>query len=1376
MGVVCAKSSDVAASRSDGFATELRKPPPKCLIVPPKGTLEVMQCGSNTMDQRSFTKQHYAILCQHLKKTCLRSVGGFDSRGEAIDANTVVEGSGGSYQGRMLQTLQELATGTPSAGKSVTTVSVNPMTRRSPSLNGGPTPSEGSLYNSAPQRTSSYSQPDTLEEMFYKLMLGKKKAADDDDNSDDEHRLVNRPGKSPLVNSDDDDQFDYNDGKASPPTFSGSGRLNVALLHAGYGGGGGSNPAKSPNIAKKCGDSFNTGGRRGSYHGIQFPLDLLVTTQLRDASDCVELGEQFPRYFSSASVRNLDVTSFLLPRGGEYSARPFGAPSQEAEESFLSFQDRSEIGTLKGREDFFQCLKSASRLLSKALLPVVLHVAASIAKYVNGKRGKSTMAARRPPQGRRNSNNPSDSEAESIDECVRLSLQAYWLGVEGDMATILPPGRRLADVFPEWVGKMLRLLFLCGGGWASIAADDRRLEQNEDMLLADALTVEAINVVAALTRSAGFDGFKGMHSSDEVEQWTTGLKALFLGIGVLPADQTRECREFDQWIQHMPLYAFGEDGKQTMLYLSAVVSGQRKLTLQPVMRADALRSLTKLLLREGIARTRGSQEQQSYRVFPIFATEGVGLESGEGHGPRKELFDLSSVDMTSNKSQPIDISSAATFQLITSMKELSSQRIGHGETVPGSTAGKPVLLISWRQRKLIAQFRQGDVITVNVAQKRDNASDPDESLSASSPSFHPNQVNDCWTVELMIGASNPNESIVVLANPQAKIPYGYRVVSCKVESKRNPPFRHDAGQPFGWLNPTAISTAKAQSREARTDASDEYDAKSRDPKMVMFTCGWVLANAVPNGLVAPATLPPFVFRFLRHQLALLHKHQDMNAESYQASANDLSLVNPSMLMSCEQTLTLPKSDFDDLLLADGLPPSTSKEQYVNDVLVVDSMWNSGDAEASRELLLQLAHGFATSPLAASPLVRYSSCSKQLRSIFCGAIDDGTANFEFQEHFRIIEDREMTQFHHGVLFRDILFDVMETGFEAAGKRQLLKFITGRTLLPPRRKAEHIKIECPLAPMVAKEFDLALKRLPSSHSCDNVLEVHNILEGLIFGSKSSYYNKVGKKVGSVVMDDAKEGAWFSFTPVEQDQLLRQTKDILRRKLLQAVTFSGTYELDEGAVSKATREAFEKAHAGPVIADDTNNNGPIFDVHGTPTRHSSKAFIPNQTGTSSSGVYNTATSSSSKFLRKQGTDDFDEPTEQYHPSIGVTAVGNSSSGMLLQHSRPTGPSTSMPSLTNATSKVTPQSSVDASARHLVGLPPISSNKKPHQHLAIFDRNQNNDDTMAMDIDCDDLVELKPTENVTAAKRGGDSSATVRNRAGDLDNLMSELFPAKR
>lgn len=1315
MGVLCSKPGATAERGNGttgvggavgGLRAELCRPLPKSLISPPQGnTLEVF--AAPNVDGVLFgATQYQRVWCA---LSCLAH--------DRVATRALPFGRSESYQSALRaldKTLADIAVGSHAAQRSMSPT--QQMNARSPA-----TMDAYTLQHAA--------VPFSFEELAYKL-FSSPTAGDADEDDDDDFGGGGAGAGFDVQVYRDDDPFEYNNANRlarlhSPPGDGGRG----GLLHANY------NPLLTNSLASHPQHALSTARRRSgsSSCATTFPLDVgtikhlasvlypsasSVNSKGDDLRRSVELFTECGTYFASnpsaspPQQQPLVAAGKFLTTGNRRGAPRSNSQSSEGAAAsfdyFVSFDTRcamlngasSSFKKNPSREDFYETLQVTSRAISIALYPVSLTISVALGRFVKRKRGHHAGTSRGSPSGpslrRRTSNMSNDqAEPETLEECVRFTLRNYWRSSEPDLRlvvdaalTSLDPTTAMSSfIVPHLVDRALKLQFLMGGGWGSIAADDRRLQSNEDLLLADALQVDAVNIIfGALTRAAGFDGFRGMHVLEEAEQWALCLREISFGLGLLPRrPELFEAHRVDEWwprfIDQFPLFLLADDAKQTVLYLHAILLGQQKLSLQPVMRADALRSVAKtvgqseniilnceeaasgglssddisLLLRH--ATMQGGGGQSSFRLFPVLATEGMGLESGEGHGPRKELLDLCAGDVTAPRSLPMDITSAATFQLVSSAREVQAQRIATGVTIGPQYFGKPVLMVAWKQRKLVGTFQHGDVITMSLERRGGGGSvnaNTDSELSSGTNSsaaiegFSPGHQSECWTVEGSLEASNAHESLIVLSSTQARIPLGFRVVSCKVELKRNPPFRHDSGNTYAWLNPVFLRTAAAARKRsaglsgsssglhqsyASAVSSSSIALDGVSPHAIMYAVGWLLANGVPNGLVLPCALPPFLFRYMRCRLQAARKEQNHHAASYVPHPSDACLVNSSLVTAMDETLRMTDADFHNLMLAEGFDPAaTTREEFVQSTLLLDTLWNSGDPEESRLAVDHLVLGFASSPLASCPVFLSASCSKQMRSVLCGAIDQGTSAFSFQEHFRIVEDStELSQFDHSVVFREVLWDVLENGFPTAdGKRQLLKFITGRTLLPPRKKAEHIKVEFPLTPMNAREFGKALSRLPSSHSCDNVLEVVNVLECLLFRAESPFYGRTGRRPGGVVLDDQKESAWSVFSLEEQNDLRVEARRLLRDKLRQAVTLSGTYELDDAAVPRAAREAFEAANAGstPIVHTQhhhTTTGGGIHDVLGgfqsASFEHNSSQSIGSGVGTPAAKRFSTS-----------------------------------------------------------------------------------------------------------------------------------------------------------
>ena len=189
-----------------------------------------------------------------------------------------------------------------------------------------------------------------------------------------------------------------------------------------------------------------------------------------------------------------------------------------------------------------------------------------------------------------------------------------------------------------------------------------------------------------------------------------------------------------------------------------------------------------------------------------------------------------------------------------------------------------------------------------------------------------------------------------------------------------------------------------------------------------------------------------------------------------------------------------------------------------------------------------------------------SSARHLRGVFCGAADDGMADFKFSQVFVFQLDDEMSlKRSQSQALRKVFFEVIDSRFTAEQRRELLAFVTGRRLLPAAPKTEHIRVEFPLSAMSPRENDAALARLPSSHTCDNTLELPNYLDALLLGSQSPWAITTKARPTAMIGESEKDKAWRSLSDDERTALIEKTTDILQSKLLTAIQGSNTYELD-------------------------------------------------------------------------------------------------------------------------------------------------------------------------------------------------------------------------
>jgi HECT-domain (ubiquitin-transferase) len=153
-------------------------------------------------------------------------------------------------------------------------------------------------------------------------------------------------------------------------------------------------------------------------------------------------------------------------------------------------------------------------------------------------------------------------------------------------------------------------------------------------------------------------------------------------------------------------------------------------------------------------------------------------------------------------------------------------------------------------------------------------------------------------------------------------------------------------------------------------------------------------------------------------------------------------------------------------------------------------------------------------------------------IVCGSSgDDITANFKLRDVFHVTEDSDFLDAHD---LREAFWHVVDTVMTVQEKRGLLVFITGLSRLPPA-KTELMAIELLYLPTTAAAsptkqhalatannsaaaaaavaaYELVLGRIPSSHTCDNVLEVPDYWTALISKHKQLHASSNGKQAAS------------------------------------------------------------------------------------------------------------------------------------------------------------------------------------------------------------------------------------------------------------------------
>jgi hypothetical protein len=130
--------------------------------------------------------------------------------------------------------------------------------------------------------------------------------------------------------------------------------------------------------------------------------------------------------------------------------------------------------------------------------------------------------------------------------------------------------------------------------------------------------------------------------------------------------------------------------------------------------------------------------------------------------------------------------------------------------------------------------------------------------------------------------------------------------------------------------------------------------------------------------------------------------------------------------------------------------------------------------------------------------------------------------------------------------------------------LLKFVTGRDLLPAHPKSETIYIETGDVNETTVEYAHNVGRLPAAHTCTNALQIPNYLEALVFGADDEACKvTVGwtwKEKLCAVTTDIKQTGWSKLSPAIQKRLRLQAVEILLSKITTSAGGTESYDLDE------------------------------------------------------------------------------------------------------------------------------------------------------------------------------------------------------------------------
>jgi len=321
--------------------------------------------------------------------------------------------------------------------------------------------------------------------------------------------------------------------------------------------------------------------------------------------------------------------------------------------------------------------------------------------------------------------------------------------------------------------------------------------------------------------------------------------------------------------------------------------------------------------------------------------------------------------------------------------------------------------------------------------------------------------------------------------------------------------------------------------------------------------GFLLASAVANQCYLDLQLPLLFFKKLLD-------------DSYQPTLDDLYTFDPTLHLAITNVSAMGDDEFADLMKVQGYD---EKEDSIN----------SKDKLNSREIFIQhsmkealvdsvqwqfeslKAGFFHTVPREWLEHLRLTPA--ELREVVCGPQDTAEKDFFLRDIFRVEMDGELV---HCKELHDVLWEVLD-GFPVTLKRKFLAFVTGIDRLPASG-TEFLKIEMPFIAVGFEEHQQLIRMLPQSHTCDNILELPNYWEGIVY----MHLHRSNKHD----LDEC--------SAAELQMLRQQLYDIVHHKLKMAAENSAGYGLDSLAIEIQISGSGEAGDDGDDTGDVGGGNG--------------------------------------------------------------------------------------------------------------------------------------------------------------------------------------------
>eukprot|EP01010_Urceolus_cornutus_P002420 NODE_30_length_3033_cov_260.696716_g26_i0.p1 GENE.NODE_30_length_3033_cov_260.696716_g26_i0~~NODE_30_length_3033_cov_260.696716_g26_i0.p1 ORF type:complete len:901 (+),score=200.60 NODE_30_length_3033_cov_260.696716_g26_i0:163-2865(+) len=645
--------------------------------------------------------------------------------------------------------------------------------------------------------------------------------------------------------------------------------------------------------------------------------------------------------------------------------------------------------------------------------------------------------------------------------------------------------------------------------------------------------VDAINEIFSIAFPGICQPSAGMEGLAEVSHRWAQFQQLLAILGIV--DEVDESAE--DLYRGIPFVTLNGHSKTMLLYLDTLLLGQHRLPLSPVDRQNVLActleqlKLCELWPLQNMRSSHHGVQPRFFKMFPFFHLEGgdsdKAVERGEGHGPRKEFFDLAAEEL---------------------MQEWGPVRDAPG-TVAHVTVNESVVIIAGCATN--SAFLTLGTKAVLRCQGQEAFSGVITDISRPSRK----SLDALDSLEGQLSSSNTNLAtfsfrLAAIATFTGKAIFAYQLAKV-------PLFKRTSD--YCWFNPAIPHFAEGGGGSPATENSSTDQSAHRHYRETFALAGWLAAQAITNGVSLPVPLPVAFFKYLLY-----------DSETFTPSDADILELDSSMGRTIERIKQMNDVEFQAMLELEEADKNMSKDRWIK-----EKMSEIFNAEGVSQQMGWFRSAFHSTGILRS-IVYHTLFPEDLQTVVVGRPDDGLSDFNLATEFRIVADSEFSRYPHNKLFLDTLVtDVLDKRFAqndpihrgvgggVSLKRAFLKFLTGRVKLPPHKGEEVIRFELPYTTMSVHEHDAIIDRLPQSHTCDNTLELPNYCEALLFGSASEWFQAEANcddPKRCIITHTIRENVMNGWTANQTEALRKRLGDHIYTKLVIAVTHANSYDLDE------------------------------------------------------------------------------------------------------------------------------------------------------------------------------------------------------------------------